>query len=63
MRNWLFIKYPKCEIGFLLYNQNAGKMENWLFINKLDNLLFSKLPKIKKWLFLNNQMRDWLFIK
>ena len=42
MRNWLFIKYPKCEIGFLLYNQNAGKMENWLFINKLDNLLFSK---------------------
>ena len=23
MRNWLFIKEPKCEIGYLLNNQNA----------------------------------------
>ena len=23
MRNWLFIKQPKCEIGYLLNNQNA----------------------------------------
>ena len=42
MRNWLFIKQPKCEIGYLLNNQNASRMENWLFINKLDSWLFSK---------------------
>ena len=42
MRNWLFIKFKKCEIGYLLNYQNAGRMENWLFINKLDNWLFSK---------------------
>ena len=65
MRNWLFIKYPKCEIGYLLNNQNAGKMENWLFIDKLDNWFkinkqtwTIKNPKlckngylIQKWLF------------
>ena len=53
MRDWLFTKYPKCEIGYLLNNQNceigyllnnqnAGRMANWLFIDKLDNWLFSK---------------------
>ena len=58
MRDWLFIKEPKCEIGYLLNNQNAKltkcetgyllnnqnacRMENWLFKDKLDNWLFSK---------------------
>lgn len=35
----------------------------YLQITKTEIWLFSKKPKIKKWLFLNNQMRDWLFIK
>ena len=39
MRDGLFIKQPKCEIGYLSNNQNAKlviyqitKMRNWLFI-------------------------------
>ena len=67
MRNWLFIKYPKCEIGFLLYNQNAGKMENWLFINKLDNCY---LVNKQKWTIKNPKLykngyliQKWLFTK
>ena len=23
MKNWLFVKKPKCEIGYILNNQNA----------------------------------------
>ena len=40
MRNWLF-NNQNVKLVILLNNQNAGKMENWLFIIKLDNLLFT----------------------
>ena len=34
MRNWLFIKQPKCEIGYLLNNQNAKCEIGYLLNNQ-----------------------------